>query len=128
MQTAEYTFDDGDTKRIPAAYDIKQYMISLGNELNEGRDLKEMFTDNTVLKNQIYENVRRYNHLKESGDGCPLCDGDRKKIDSSLEEYRNKANVDAAEMSKVRQSLADKMMWTANLITDLIYADLSKNG
>jgi hypothetical protein len=65
MKDSEYQIDGQDVK-IPASYDIKEFMKSLGDELNEGRDLSEMFIDKTAIQNRVLQDVTLYSAYEKS--------------------------------------------------------------
>jgi len=128
IQSWKYEDSNGEIKDTSSTMDIKQFMRSLGNWLNEWRDLSEMFNSKENIKNILSQEVKFYKDytvdLHSSDPFCAVFEWKFKTSVSEISELQKLYNE--GKLEGVRQTFANQMMRTVNLITDLIYLDFSQ--
>lgn len=121
-------------ERITATYDVKEFIKSLGDELNEGRDLSEMLISKQQTKERLRYDVEFFkNYGKQSTQNYQELSNvflkdiqSTKKNNPDFEKLKNTLKPD--ELNHVRGTYEDVALKAINLITDLIYADFGKNA
>lgn len=146
MQNGEYTPEwENESVKISGSRDIKDFIISLGSQINEGKDLSRMFIDKAVIQKEVLEQTKTIVDLeqiisekKDVTDGSPFTTELEKTLTTTIDQtLKGKTFIDVNGLQKefdketldgVRNTCMYNTIKIINFVTDLIYLDLGKTG
>lgn len=153
MKEGIYTNTSGEEIKVSGAADIKEFIKSLADQLNEGKDLSRLFLDKDVIQQHTKTNALHFRQLlsydtniyqnistNESMEGNVFLKNipsDNKKIvetttQKSLDTFISESNLQKEfnkdMLTEVRNTCVYNTFKVINLVTDLIYLKLGSDA
>ncbi len=154
MKEGIYINEANEEIKVSGAADIKEFIKSLADQLNEGKDLSRLFLDKEVIQqhaqtnaqaikqmftfdNTIYENIKSGNgNIEDNPYAADLEPGikntventTQKSLDTFISESNLQKEFNKDMLTEVRNTCIYNTFKVINLVTDLIYLKLGSDA